>query len=116
MIKENQLHRFVQYESCRGLEAWITFLLGLDRFHEQKQSWYRAMRPDLSQAEVEKQPQIYADEWLIILLTRCISTLGIQLASHDSPLSKILLQVADNHRDHVEVQDRETRAELRSGR
>jgi hypothetical protein len=104
-LVSNQLHRFVQYESCRGLEGWITFLLGLDRFHEQKQSWYRAMRSDLSQGEVEKQAQIHADEWLMIPLTRCISTLVIQLASPDSSLSKILLHVADGHRDYVEIQD-----------
>jgi hypothetical protein len=104
-LVSNELHRFVQYESCRGLEGWITFLLGLDRFHEQKQSWYRAMRSDLSQGEVEKQAQIHADEWLMIPLTRCISTLVIQLASPDSSLSKILLHVADGHRDYVEIQN-----------
>jgi hypothetical protein len=38
--------RVVQYESCRGLEGWITFLWGLDEFFEYKlNSWRPAGAP-----------------------------------------------------------------------
>lgn len=103
-LVSNHLHRFVQYESCRGLEGWITFLMGLDRFHIQKESWFLNNRKELASDELKRQARMYANEWLMIPLTRCISTLVIHLASPDSALSRMLIEVASSHKDFVEVQ------------
>ena len=59
----------------------------------------------LSPKELDQQALIHANEWLMIPLTRCISTLVIQLTNRNSALSRILVSVADNHKDFVEVQN-----------
>src|SRR5262249_17420915 len=78
-LLDHQIHRFVQYESCRGLEGWIAFLLALDGFHEQKRARLWTDNPDLAPPERDRLSRVLANEWLMIPLTRCISTLVIQL-------------------------------------
>lgn len=104
-LVNNKSLRFVQYESCRGLEGWTTFLLGLDLVHDQKQSWFKSFRADLPANDRDQQARIHANEWLMIPLTRCISTLVIHLANSNSNLSRVLFDVADNHKDFVEIQN-----------
>jgi hypothetical protein len=99
----NKMHRFVQYESCRGLEGWITFLLSLDRFHEQKQESFRSSKSELPHSEQERLARLLADEWLMIPLTRCINTLVIHLESRDSFLGKLMISVASQCKDFVEL-------------
>jgi hypothetical protein len=92
--------RIVQYDSCRGLEGWITFLWGLDDFFEYKQgSWRPPAGPGLDDA---RQAFLHAVRWLMIPLTRAIDTLVIQVGGRDTPFKRALRQVAESCVDFVE--------------
>jgi hypothetical protein len=101
-ILDNDLHRFVQYESCRGLEGWVTFLFSLDRFHDSKLHQFQVTGPREESARQRLAPQLAA-EWLMIPLTRCINTLVIHLEQGDLGIGKIVLNVGRHFKDFVEV-------------
>jgi hypothetical protein len=103
-ILDYDLHRFVQYESCRGLEGWATFLYGLDTFYESKLRQLRGTGSGETGAP-ERRAQVCAAEWLMIPLTRCINTLVIHLDRSDSVVGRLLLDTASRFGDFVEVTD-----------
>jgi hypothetical protein len=86
--------RLVQYDSCRGLEGWITINLRLDAFYYHKRSLFRA--------PVGTEPGVFADDptlahlfaarWVMIPMTRAIDTLVIEISAEDSPLREALLR------------------------
>ena len=96
---DNSLHRFVQYESCRGLEGWITFLYRLDEFLEYK-TWFFEQQE--TEDDVESIAARKAAEWLMIPLTRCINTLVINIAKPTSKAGLILERVGRELIDFVE--------------
>lgn len=94
--------RIVQYESCRGLEGWITVLDGLDDFWELK--WKSALMDEQALRGVAD-PDAYARavawRWCMIPLTRPIDTLAITLRSPDSELSRVIHAVSATMPDVV---------------
>lgn len=96
--------RIVQYQSCRGLEGWVTVLDGLDEFWEMKrQEWLRQPRAsETGGRTLEEMAQKYAWRWVMIALTRPIDTLVVTLRDPDSVLGKVLLSVARRNTDFVD--------------
>jgi hypothetical protein len=95
----NQL-RIVQYDSCRGLEGWITVNFAFDLFYDYK----------IRQAQLASDEVAYADEvqrlqtvqWLLIPLTRAMDTLVIHMTTRPSPVRSALEAIARQQPDFVE--------------
>jgi hypothetical protein len=99
--------RFVQYDSCRGLEGWTTINYDLDEL------WtYKARQWDVEDHEhdplIETREEAmarHAARWVMIPLTRAIDTLVIGLGAAPGPLRGVLRRVTDRHPDFVEWVD-----------
>lgn len=104
--RSNNALRVVQYESCRGLEGWTTVLDGLDELWHLKYNSSLAvnykLKTDIS-IDPELQARAFAWKWCMIPLTRPIDTLIITLRNESSPLSRILLRVANYLPDQIEI-------------
>lgn len=97
-------HRVVFYESCRGLEGWISFLYGFDEFWSQK--YNQAIDSSaLGQKLMDERhwANMKAWRWAMIPLTRSIDTVVISLNNTDSSASKLLLNVGRSLPDFVEI-------------
>ena len=96
--------RFVQYDSCRGLEGWISINYDLDHLWDYKiRQWEAEGRPNDELIESRDEVAVrHASRWIMIPLTRAIDTLVIGLRSSDGPLKAVLKRVADRHPDFVE--------------
>lgn len=96
--------RIVQYESCRGLEGWVTVLDGLDEFWQSK--FEASLKQEVSGREFVE-PKARASraawQWVMIALTRPIDTLVITLRDPESEVTKIINMVAKKHRDFMET-------------
>lgn len=98
-------YRIVQYESCRGLEGWVVVNFGLDEFFE-----YKRLNAVISEAQKndifydEEEAAIdYAKKWLMIPLTRAIDTLVLHVTEEDSYVGGMLLDLAENHPESVQL-------------
>ncbi|UPA27017.1 DNA/RNA helicase [Shinella oryzae] len=100
--RSSEALRVVQYESCRGLEGWITVLDGLD------EAWQLARNSIKTLQSAEHLPAEAADAaaWLrtMIPLTRPIDTLVITLRDRDSRMGQVISNVAARLPDIVEIQ------------
>ena len=97
-------HRLLQYESCRGLEAWSVVCLALDDFVEHKIKYFKDEEIEQSFAFIQDKEENkwkHAYQWSLIPLTRPIDTLIITLKNPKSDFSKKLKTLADEHRDFV---------------
>lgn len=94
--------RLVQYDSCRGLEGWTVFALGLDAFWRYK--FREAQRNPAEPADLFVSPEVAAcreaARWLTIPVTRAIDTLVINVSAGDTILLPALRKLADE--DYVE--------------
>ena len=99
--------RVVHYESCRGLEGWVTVLHHLDDYWQECAD--RRMATGLSEHDrtalvsLEELSWRYAWGRVMIALTRPIDTLLITLKSESSALGKALLSLAARYPDQVTV-------------
>lgn len=96
--------RFVQYDSCRGLEGWTTINYDLDQLWDYKaRRWLSEdhAHDPLTESR-EEAAERHAARWIMIPLTRAIDTLVINLGSVPGPLHSVLRRVADNRPDFVE--------------
>jgi len=96
--------RIVQYESCRGLEGWITINFGLDEFfaykHRASLNSYNKNNATLLSKKETAQRQ--AALWLMIPLTRAMDTLVLNVTKKDSELKTALKAVYDRFPDFIE--------------
>lgn len=98
--RSTDVFRIVQYASCRGLEGWTVFLEGFDQF------WLTAQRSretDFNGSISAVFDPAIAWRQSLIPLTRAIDTLVIGLDDPASESSKVLLEVARDLPDLVEV-------------
>jgi hypothetical protein len=102
--------RTVQYDSCRGLEGWVSVNLRIDDFHRYKIDEYLNRQNDsnapgnLQGATTDEQQERannFAARWLMIALTRAIDTLVIEIGVEDTPIRRILKTAAEKHPDFV---------------
>ena len=96
--------RLYQYESCRGLEGWVTVCLNFDILVENKMNEFKDM--DFSDSIVleshEEQLRKYVYKWSLMPLTRPIDTLVITLRNPDSEIGKLIKKVAESCKDFVD--------------
>lgn len=96
--------RFVQYDSCRGLEGWSVVNYDLDQLWDYKARQWEAEGHDhdpLIETRDEAAAR-HAARWVMIPLTRAIDTLAIGLGTAPGPLRSVLRRVADRYPDFVE--------------
>ena len=95
--------RMFQYESCRGLESWITVCLNFDEFIEYKKNQAKKMSfpQGLSLDSEKDRRDEYVKLWSLIPLTRAMDTLIITLNNPDSEIGRILKKIANNFSDYV---------------
>ncbi len=97
--------RLVQYDSCRGLEGWVTINLGFDLFYQWKHDSCRDendIRPGVYSDDIIVSRR-YAARWMMIALTRAIDTLVIEVSKKKSPLKTHLKSLYDGPcRDFIE--------------
>jgi hypothetical protein len=95
--------RFVQYDSCRGLEGWAVINFDLDELWNYKAAQWTeedgAFDPLLESAR--EAAERHAARWVMIPLTRAIDTLAIGLRPGESRLRTVLSKVAARHPDYV---------------
>lgn len=97
-------HRVIQYESCRGLEAWTSICLGLDEVFSLKlQTWERPAEDQMSMEEDEVRRVRDAHKWCMMPLTRAIDTTVITLTDANADFSKVIMAVARTMPDVVQV-------------
>lgn len=97
-------HRVLQYESCRGLEGWVTVLDGFDEFWSAKFQEARVTVEGVGAgSSPEQRAAAQAWRWVMIALTRPIDTLVLTLRDPDSPASRTLLRIAEQFPDFVEI-------------
>jgi len=95
-------HRVIQYESCRGLEAWTAVCLYLDQLFEEKMRTWTRVEDQATFEDDEVLRVRDALRWCLIPLTRGIDTTLIVLSGIDNKLSQALRQVAKEVPDLVE--------------
>jgi hypothetical protein len=96
--------RFVQYDSCRGLEGWTVINYGFDELWEYKYSqWFTERHEgDGLFDSLESLAVAHASRWAMIPLTRAMDTLVVNVSGQSSRLKEILLQVRRSREDFVE--------------
>ena len=82
---ESSALRIVRYDSCRGLEGWITVALDLDALVAQKRQY-----PNNHPGDPEVDVDAAALRWMMIPITRAVHTLVISLRDAESPVTGIL--------------------------
>lgn len=95
--------RFVQYDSCRGLEGWVVINFGLDAFYEYKKSLWQppaTTAPGVF-ADDPALPHLFAARWVMIPMTRAIDTLVIQIGTQASHVRDSLAKAAEACSDFV---------------
>lgn len=94
--------RLFQYESCRGLEGWVTACLQFDKLMEYKLEHYEDPGQDelVLESDEERKMRI-VNMWMLIPLTRAIDTLVITLKDPQSEIGQILKRIADDMSDFV---------------
>jgi hypothetical protein len=85
-----QAWRIVQYDSCRGLEGWITAVLDLDQLYAQKLRYPNYHRDDRTD-----DGEIVARRWLLIPLTRAVHMLVVTVRDASSPVAAMLREATD---------------------
>lgn len=95
--------RIVQYDSCRGLEAWMCVNLGLDELYDYKKQQYQPpAQTTFEFRDDEREAHLFAAGWLMIPLTRAIDTLVLQVRSSDHYITRVLKAAAAQCPDVVE--------------
>nr|WP_240950211.1 AAA family ATPase [Novosphingobium sp. ERN07] len=96
--------RFVQYDSCRGLEGWSVINYSLDQLWDYKFRQWEVEGHDYDPLieTREEAAARHAARWIMIPLTRAIDTLVISIGPASGPLRSVLRRVADRHPDFVD--------------
>lgn len=96
-ISPSNSHRVIQYDSSRGIEAWITCALNFDDFYEYKWNQFNInYYNDQLLTDFEEQRVVYVNNWIKIVLTRSIDTLVITLKNKNSKIANILRYICKN--------------------
>lgn len=94
--------RILQYESCRGLEGWISVNIDIGSFYEHKLNTYIPETGQQDFVPIEEKRRLYAGNWLLIPLTRAVDTLVINVKDRKGPLYDILRRIYENNDDYIE--------------
>lgn len=95
--------RLYQYDSCRGLEGWVTICIEFDELIKYKMKQAESMQFAESLALESKKEQIkkFVYQWALMPLTRPIDTLVITLKDPDSEIGQCLHKITNRCPDYV---------------
>ncbi len=95
--------RFVRYQSCRGLEGWITVNHFLDEYweYELQEGKSEAKKDSLFDELSDDDAIDYANKWAFIAFTRSIDTLVISIKDKNSKIGKILKILQEKYPDFI---------------
>ena len=95
--------RLYLYESCRGLESWVTVCLNFDVLLENKFVEYKnedfSNNLALESEEDIRKRLVYL--WGLMPLTRPIDTLVITLKNSNSEIGQVLKELSLKHQDYI---------------
>lgn len=96
--------RFVQYDSCRGLEGWTVVNYALDDLWQYKRDQWLAEDHafDELRESRDEAAALHASRWVMIPITRAIDTLVINVSDAPSSLRSLLRSLCDAHSDFAE--------------
>lgn len=92
--------RIINYESCRGLEAWCVMCLNIDTFFVSQSSSKDAENYLLNEdmyLSKEQRAAMYSITWVLMAATRAIDTLYLQMSSTNNDFSKLCLEYSNNN-------------------
>lgn len=96
--------RLFQYDSCRGLEGWVTVCMNFDELIQYKEETFEASNlnceNEMKAPNVMKEESVYL--WSLMPLTRPIDRLVITLQNTRSDVALRLKKIADTYSDFVE--------------
>lgn len=109
-LKENKpkkfpidAHRILNYQSCRGLEAWTIVLWNLDTIIQNIKAYYVKDFPESTESEITE----HLNNWLLMIFTRAIDTLVITFNNYESEEYKMILNLtkSDDFGHMAEIRD-----------
>ena len=100
-IMKDNLARLVTLDQCRGLEGWAVVAVGLDKFFERKLAQAQTIIQDVNYAQ--QAYKRFAANFLMIVLTRAMDTIVLQIDDENSTLGLITQKLAADFRDFVEI-------------
>lgn len=89
--------RILNYESCRGLEAWCVICFNIDSFYFSQKSSSDAEKYLLHEGAIltsAARAAMYAITWVLMAATRAIDTLYLQMANPENELYKLCAEYA----------------------
>jgi len=100
-IMKDNLARLVTLDQCRGLEGWAVVAVGLDKFFERKLAQAQTIIQDVNYAQ--QAYKRFAANFLMIVLTRAMDTIVLQIDDENSTLGLITQKLASDFRAFVEI-------------
>jgi len=96
-------HRILNYQSCRGLEAWTLVIWNLDLIIQNIKVNYVNDFPGITEEEVTEN----VNNWLLMIFTRAIDTLVITFNNYESEEYKMIenLTKSDDFGHMAEIRD-----------
>lgn len=96
-------HRVLNYQSCRGLEAWTIVLWDLDVMIQNIKTNYIKDFPDSVDNEITE----HVNNWLLMIFTRAIDTLVITFNNYESEEYKMIVKLtkSENFGHMAEIRD-----------
>ena len=86
-------HRILNYQSCRGLEAWTLVVLNLDVIIQNIKANYVKDFPETTESEITE----HVNNWLLMIFTRAIDTLVITFNNYESEEYKMIVKLAKSN-------------------
>lgn len=101
--KDINYQRFVKYQSCRGLEGWITINHFIDEYWDYEYSeGVKDSKQDTLFREITNDDAIdYANKWAFIAFTRSIDSIVITLRDTESRIGKVLKKIHEKYPDFI---------------
>jgi hypothetical protein len=102
---DNEHHRVLQYDSCRGLEGSTVVCLEFDEFIKYKMETYEfdtGPSPELALESPEEIKERHINLWALIPLTRAKDRLVITLKNKDSEIGKIFREIYLENQDFIQ--------------
>jgi hypothetical protein len=98
--------RVINYESCRGLEAWSVVCFNIDRFYTTQLTSDDAEKHLLHEGLIlstEQRSAMYAINWILMAATRSIDTLYLHMEDSQNDFSKLCRKFIDANSNKVQV-------------
>ena len=98
--------RIINYESCRGLEAWCVMCLNVDRFYMAQVKSDDAEKYLLNEGAImtkEERAAKFAITWILMAATRAIDTLFLQMSDVSNEFVNLCMEYAVKNPDKCTI-------------